>query len=187
MATESVETTRRADAASFPWAEGVAAGVGAFVIGYACVVAANVALSNQSGPLLGILERLAVLFYNAHAIPMLGGGESFNFVLSARNPNVPIPVYFGVPVVVLVAAGAGFASRALGRDPTDVLYAGASLAVGYALVAVLVALTVSVETNLGTVVSPDLLKTALFGLAYPVVFGTLGAGLGFAWRQRKKP
>lgn len=175
---------RDATTVSERWTRGAAAGAAAFAVGYLLVVALNVALSSQSGPLTGILERLAVLFYNAHAIPMVSGGESFNFILSAQNPNVPKAAYFAAPVVVLLATGAAVGARTVGDDPTDVLYAGASLAVGYALLAVLVALFVSVQTNLGTTVSPDLPKAALFALAYPVVFGTLGAGVGFAWRNR---
>jgi hypothetical protein len=176
--------TGRAPGLREEWLETAATGAVAFVVGYAAVVAVIFAFGEQSGSLASVLELVGIVFYNAHNVPAVGGGQTVNVLAAAQNPNVPVVVYYAIPVVAVLAAGVFVGRARPGDDPTTVLHAGAPLAVGYALLAVVGSLAVSIELHTGATVSPDLVKAALFGLAYPVVFGTLGAGLGFAWRQR---
>jgi hypothetical protein len=178
-------TTAGGDAATAGerWARGAAAGMAAFVAAYVAVVAVIYAFGGQSGSVGEVLRLIGIIFYNAHTVPAVGAGQPLNVLAAAQDPNVPVAVYYAIPILAVGAAGAVLGGRDA-SDPTEVLSVGAALAVGYALLAVLGALVLSVTLAGGQTVSPDLPKAALFGLAYPVVFGTLGAGAGFAWRNR---
>ncbi len=178
--------TRRVSATGERYAKAAVAGAVGFVAGYAAVVAVIFAFGQQNGSLGEVLKLVGVIFYNAHNVPAVGGGRTVNVLAAAQNPNVPVVVYYVVPVVAAAAAGVLAGRRDTGDDPSSVLHAGAAVAVGYGLLALVGALALSVTIVGGTTVSPDLPKAALFGLAYPVVFGTLGAGAGFAWRRRSR-
>jgi len=161
---------------TFQWSRGIVAGFGAFVVGYLATVAVIFVAGNHSGNLGSVLNSIGLVFYNAQVVPAHLNGHATNFLLSTQNPNVPIPVYFLIPVVVVGGAGA-LVVRAGRPTATTVLNTGSALAVGYVVPMVLGALLISVSFPSGHVATLDLSKAVVFGLAYPVVFGTLGAAV----------
>jgi len=134
-------------------------------------------------------EYAGWLLYNAHSVDLDGvGGGSFNWLeqMYAGTADMTIPklAYYLLPVVVLAGAGYYLAQNTSVGDgfqtATDGAKAGATVAVGYAVLAVAGAMTVfSISSGSGTgSVSPSLTTTVvLMGVAYPVVLGGLGGYL----------
>ncbi|MHB9285815.1 hypothetical protein ACKVMT_02090 [Halobacteriales archaeon Cl-PHB] len=106
------------------------------------------------------------------------------------DPALPPEVYLLVPVVVLLLAGAVLALRVLepptrGKDTAITsLLVGAAICLGYLLV-VLVGtyLLVREGGTEGSVLHPARLEALGYGLAYPLVFGSLGTYLGILWQR----
>lgn len=180
LSTDADATTD--SAGDFPWGAAVAYGAGAFVIGYLFVLAVFVlGPATTSGTTGDRLTLIGFVFYNAHHVAVVGGGESVNLLAQATDPNVPVALYYAIPVVLLVAVGAVFGRRHRQSipEPSAILNAGAAMAVGYAVVAVLGTFFLGLDLQAGAVLSPELGKSALFGVAYPVVFCTVGAAATF--------
>ncbi|WP_231186922.1 hypothetical protein [Haladaptatus sp. DYF46] len=155
---------------------GVTFGLLAYLVGYLLVAALFVVgPANVEGTLGVQLTWFGFAFYNAHFIPIAVGSQSYNYITEATNPAVPSFVYFLIPVVSLLATSAVFSSRNRMDDPVEtIVYSGASITVGYAVVAVLVALMLTLHVDSITA-QPDLLKSAVIGAAYPVVLATVAA------------
>lgn len=179
--------------ASFDWAVTVAAGVGAAVLGYvifsAVFVLGPASFGRITDPMVQI-KLLGRLFYNSHFVDTLRDappGKTLavsprgNFILqNAGSSELPIIVYLLIPVVVLLLVGVAMVLRRGDREWAQAAYTGAGLAVGYELVLLLGTVVVSTSSQQGTI-TPDRLQVAAFGLAYPVILGTLGAALGVAY------
>lgn len=115
--------------------------------------------------------------------------EGTTNALLTGTTALPVWLYLLVPVVVLVGAGVLFARYAL-DSPTPLrpstllrraLSSGAALALGYLLAALLGTYIVAQQVTQGEALrarNPARLQTLLFGLVYPLVLGTVGAGLG---------
>lgn len=112
-------------------------------------------------------------------------------LVSRSTGDIPVPVYYAVPPLVLVAAGFEFAStnwdRAVVESPLEVVRFGAAIGAGYLLVLLVgtVLLTVEMTSPLTTqtfVVHPDRYMTLLFGFVYPAFWATVGAGIVYLAR-----
>jgi len=107
------------------------------------------------------------------------------------NPALPAEVYLLIPVLVLLVAGAGFTRRfvdqpAVGRDTgLTSLLVGGVITIGYLLVVLLGTYVLVLQGGTeGTVLHPARFEALVYGLAYPLVFGSLGAYLAIRWQRR---
>ncbi|MFB6202310.1 MAG: hypothetical protein ABEI98_09890 [Halorhabdus sp.] len=182
-----------ADLRRVPAIRGVLAGGAAWLVGY--VLTAGLfyvgPATLRAGSTVERLRGIGLIFYNAQfvdGVETLSAGElqetvRFNLILEQTATSVPAPVYFAIPVVALLAAGAavGYLTLDPGAEYTTFPLVGIALAVGYlplAIAGVFVA-ELAVGWSLGTIVlEPDLLTAAAFGFVYPFVVGTVGAVVG---------
>jgi hypothetical protein len=137
-----------------------------------------------NGVLVPAWKGAGWLFNGAHFVPLATEAVegSVNLVAAAR------PAYellYLVPPVVLVGGGA-LAARAFGgRTVWHSASAGALVFLGYLPLSLAGTLAFSVGTG-ATLVHPKYLPAAaVAGVAYPVVFGSLGGVLGHELRERR--
>ena len=123
------------------------------------------------------------LYYNAHNVafstPALGSGRvSQNLV---ADGNAPMLLYV-VPIAALLAAGFVVA-RAGGESDADAgVRAGAMVALGYAVLAVVGLFVFRYTAGGATVHVEYALGALLAGVVYPAVFGGVGGVLGAVTR-----
>lgn len=169
-----------------PWTRLAAAGVGAFLAGYALtVLVAVVGPSSVEGGFADVLTLLAFVFYSAHNVPLevsgVGRMDWLTIAGSAATPEpaVPVIVFYAIPVAVLLAVGLFATGRLVGRtdDPTRVLAAVLVLAVSYGLTAIAGTAVFTSRSAFGGPARLVLADAVLFGFAYPLVFGAIGAGV----------
>ncbi len=162
------------------------AGVGAFLVGYALtVLVAVVGASSTEGGLLDVLTLLAFVFYSAHNVPLEVSGVgrldwlSTTASASTPDPAVPVIVFYSIPVVVLLAVALLVAFRVVGRtdDPVRVVAAVLAFAVAYGLTAVAGTFVFTSESVFGGSARLAFGDAVVFGFAYPLVFGVVGAGI----------
>ena len=176
--------------AALPSDYGLFSGVTAYLLGFG-VVYASMAREVESA-LAGINTLVALfgeatiptwkavgwLFYNAHLvsveIPVPGGTVSRDLIASQ---GAPVALYLLPPALL---TGAGFLVARQADYLPDLragLRAGATIVVGYLLVAIAGAFVLSADT-FGATVGPDLLgAAAIAGLLYPLVFGAIGGAI----------
>ena len=119
------------------------------------------------------------VFYNAHfvtlEIPVPGGSSLSRDLIAAQGGSVAL---YLVPPVLLTLAGF-LVARQVGdfEDVRAGARAGATIVVGYLLVAIAGAFVTSVDA-FGAMIAPDLLgAAAVAGLLYPLVFGSFGGAV----------
>jgi hypothetical protein len=162
--------------------KGIAAGIGAYIASYVLLF---VFLIVEGGDMLdrSAFEATGYILYNAHNVDitasMLGQSQSVNLLSTASGATtIPTIVYFVVPVVVLL--GMGYLIGTLAQSGSDVVAAagaGATITIGYLILAILGTFIFSTG-GAGGSVGPDLLMSVLlFGLAYPIVFGAIGGAI----------
>jgi hypothetical protein len=175
-----------------PLKEGAIAGFASFVGGY-IVTLVVVALGESDELTENLAQAAGWLYYNAQfaslQVTAQAGGQSrsstFNYLTdstlfsqSVDSVSVPTVVYHLIPIVVLVGAGVVLAGYVDARDFQEGAIAGATLAVGTVLPALLGTILFSVElSGFGFTVeqSPALVEgVILVGLLYPAVFGAIG-------------
>jgi hypothetical protein len=173
---------------------GAAAGLAAFLVGYVLTYAWRAPSVSDSlqglnflAQLLGIdaiptWKGVGWLFYGAHGVatrfPTPGGGtELINLVEQSGDGAVAL-LYVIVPVL-LVLAGAATARLVDADDTTEAALAGATVAVGYlVLAAVGTVLFAHGIGDTGSSIAPDPVTAILLaGVLYPVVFGAVGGAL----------
>lgn len=165
----------RARIEAFPWPVGLAAGFGAFLVGYLVVVGYMlVGIAPLQGSIVDRLVGVGFIFYNAHTIPVVSSDPT----VVSRIPNpvagAAIPwAYYGVPVVALTAVGGLFTHwyRPPEQDAFVAVATGAAMTIGYLLLALVGTFAF---TQFGSLL-PDRLWTLGAGLAYPLACGTLGS------------
>ncbi|MBP1986686.1 transporter [Halolamina salifodinae] len=183
MATDSL--TER-----LPLAQGAAAGVGAYLLGYLITYLATsgsveerLASFNFIADLFGgdtatVWQGVGWLFYNAHFVRTratggFGGPRSQNFI--AASDGGAVVLLYLVPVILLLAAGLAVARLGSADDLADGAVGGATVVLGYLPLALLGRFLFDYDGS----VAPDLVTAVLLaGLVYPLVFGALG---GAAW------
>lgn len=164
----------------------LAVGIMTFVTGYiVTALVISIGPSQTSGGLVGLIMLFAFIFYSAHLVPasLSGGGQIDQLTVSASpatpEPAIPVVVFYAIPMVLLIAAGvvATHLYTTDRLDPVEVLSGVLVLAVGYAAMATLGTFIVQTTTTDGQLASPDGVLAIGFGLLYPLVFGSIGAGL----------
>lgn len=123
------------------------------------------------------------VFYNGHFsdttiridtdIPFLGGTETLNLIAEAGLSNL----LYVLPPALLVAAGLFAATMAGVGSVRGALTVGPAVAIGYLPLAVagVFLFRITVESSFA---GPTLVTgVGLAGLVYPLVFGTVGAGV----------
>lgn len=175
-----------------PVKEGAIFGVASFIIGY-IITLIIVALGESDDISENLIEASGWLYYNAQfanlqVTAQAGSGSrssSFNYLTdstlfseSINAVSVPAVVYHLIPILVLVGAGVAVANYVGARELSDGAVAGATLALGTVLPALLGTIIFSVENSIfGLTVSqsPALVPGVLLvGLLYPAVFGAIG-------------
>lgn len=172
--------------ANRPLLRGAAAGLLAYLLGYAglylwkarevesALSGLNALVSFFGGDGIPTWKAVGWLFYDAHnvalQIPSGDGAASRHLIGGEGN----LTVLYALPPLLLLAGGFLAAYTADVGTPKRGAAAGASVAVGYVVLAVAGAFVTSVDA-FGSSVGPGLLTAALLaGVAYPVVFGGLG-------------
>lgn len=152
-------------------------------------------------PVLGRAVRGLFVVGQNHAAPLthfpdIVAGKTgtighVNFIAQQGRTEIPSVVYYLIPVVVLVATGWEFAASHWDETTTDspleVTRFGLALAVGYvaAMLVGTVLVTVQMVSPLSSqvfVVLPDRYLTVVFGVAYPAILGSVGAGVVYLQR-----
>lgn len=177
----------RLDGMEWPWL--LAAGPAAFVAGYvATVLVVVLGPSSIGDDVLNGFKQLVFVFYSAHNVPLeVSGFGRVDWLTRAASPATPSPdtpvvVFYAIPMLVLIVTGVVVTGRLLDRvdDPVRIAAAVVALGVSYGLVAIAGALVFTDTSLLGGPARLALADAALFGLAYPLAFGTVGAGLAGA-------
>lgn len=180
----------------FLWLRGGAIGGLAFLVGVGLsYFLLRGRFAGEAGLAVSALGRWRVsawVYYNAHLVPTDGvafdtvsvfaGGGNTLFRLAAEEPL--LYGLFLLPPALLVVSGYRTAKRR--PKNTSWLRAGAAVAVGYCFVAAVFLIVASIEPvppvldlPAGAEVGPNpWLAIGLAALAYPSVFGPLGAVLG---------
>ena len=185
-----------------PLAPAVIGGIGTFASGYVLFVALLTASGNPnfSTP-VRTLKQLGNLFYNAQNVPLVRhreivvGDQTINQeatinLIQLSEPSLPKVVYYLVPVIVLAIAAALLATRYLEiEDPleTGIAVVG-GLTLGYVLAALVGTYLFAQRTSLdgaSETLSPEMLMALGYGVAYPLVIGTLVVGLVVGWSRLK--
>jgi hypothetical protein len=187
--TDSFEdaVAERLEGMDWPWL--LAAGPAAFVAGYVLTVLAVVlGPSSIGGEILNALKQLVFVFYSAHNVPLeVSGIGRLDWLTQAASPgtaspDTPVVVFYAIPMLVLVATGIVVTVRVLDRvdDPARIAAAVAALGASYAVVAIAGTFVFTDTSLVGGPARLALADAALFGLAYPLAFGAIGAGLAGA-------
>lgn len=159
-------------------------GIVTFALGYLVtwVLAGRQATQlNVTGPLGGAVadwKAVAWVFFDSHFVgtrtPTVvspggrSGGEVFDTVAL-----LDVTYLYVVPPLLLLAGGIAVARRTSAADGREGLLGGATMAVGYVTLAILLML-VSGETGVG----PSPVRAVLIaGVVYPVFFGSLGGAV----------
>ncbi|WP_336037374.1 hypothetical protein [Halobacterium yunchengense] len=127
-----------------------------------------------------LLDFFAWVFYSAHTVTMevSGGGQSESWPLFEQFLIQDTLTFNAIPAVLLFVAGYVVAMR-VPRTLTAVegAVAGASVAIGYAVLT-FVGVSYFAQTTAGVTYGPPMVDSMLYmGVGYPVVFGGLGGFL----------
>lgn len=185
MTDESVVPTSAEDLAGrvtgVDWTVVVLLAIGTFSLGY--VVTGLVVVLGPSrieADLGTVVVLLGFVFYSAHNVPYETGLGTQDLLASPETAGQAISpaVYYAIPIVLLLAAGVVLARRATSRrvDPVETVVATLGFSLGYLCLAVLGTQVVRLQGPLGTA-TLVVERAVLFGLAYPLLFATIGAGI----------
>lgn len=146
-------------------------GAVAFVGGF--LFASMVIASEVENPTLELFPFVAA-FYGLHNVTISSGAASTNFFQSISGQSSILGFLWLLQPAYLMGMGAIFAERGPGRlygdEPLDGAKAGALIATGYGLLAILGALFLTDEGF-----SLNLVETVIFmGIVFPVLFGGFG-------------
>lgn len=109
-----------------------------------------------------------------------------NLIEQQGDTTIPKPVYYLLPIGVLVATGYEFAARywdqAATDSPLEVVRFGVAIGIGYVATLLVGTLPFTLEMQSALVqgtflVFPDRFMVVIFGFFYPAVFASLGAGI----------
>lgn len=173
---------------------GAVAGIVAFVFGYVIMYAwrASAVTDSLRGlnfvvQLLGIeaiptWKGVAWLFYGAHGVttrfPLPAGGPELVNLIEQSGDGTLALAYVLVPVILLLV-GAVTARLAGARSAVEGGAAGATIAVGYVVLATVgTVVTAHAIGDAGSSIAPDPVTGVLLaGAVYPLVFGAIGGTL----------
>ncbi|PSP75630.1 hypothetical protein BRC81_14680 [Halobacteriales archaeon QS_1_68_20] len=182
--------TRDGRFGDLPWRRGATRGAGAFgaaLLGVGALVLIERALSGDLAGLAAETEGLAEnplyaagwLFYNAHLVGVIVGGEAVNLVDALRTSGtVPASLVYAVPPPALYLAGNAVAHATSHEDDERGRRAllGATVVAGYLPLVLVGAVAFTVDG-----VGPSPVGALVFaGLGYPLVLGGLGGYMATA-------
>jgi len=170
-----------------PYAVGLAAGVGAWILGY---LAFYLRYSGEigdsaAGTVLdalvegtGIPEVVGWVFFNAHFVRLnVDAGFLGSESVSLLREGAVLP-YLAAPVILLLA-GVVVGYKARTHGPGDAAVTGTLLVPGYLVCSAVGALAVFTLSGGAASASLDPVTALLLaGIVYPAVFGALGALVG---------
>jgi hypothetical protein len=185
---------------SLPIVEGAVYGALAYAVNFAVVFGLFVYEMDERGANLAnsqteLYELAGWVFYGGHRVEMTSpfASESVNYLeqmySGSVSTTVPKLAFYAIPALGLLLAGRAVASRVTSRRATDAdkVKAGATVALGYAALAVAGAATVfSVDVSAfgaslaqaSGSIKPEMQSAVIFmGIAYPIVAGGLGGYL----------
>lgn len=174
-----------------PVYRGTAAGVGAFLGGYALTYVLTIGfvsaatITRYMSAVTGDSVRTSSfkivgwLHYNAHfvssQVPALFGPESTNFLTELSALTL---VVFAVPAVCLFVAGMVTRGRVTRLTPRQTATHGLCVLIGYAPASLVASILLTDNTARGTAGPDPLLALVLAGVVYPALFAVAGAIAG---------
>lgn len=183
--------TRQSGGIDPPFVTGAIGGAASFVVGYLLTLV-MVATVESDDFTEDLIEGAGFLYYNAQFVPIeissdgsAGGFEAlfegeFNYLTDSEfsgTIEAPEILYHLIPVVVLFAGGYVIAQSVSARTPQKGAVAGATMALGTAVLALLGAVLFSVSGD-GTTISPVLLEGVLLaGVLFPGLLGAAGGAV----------
>lgn len=181
-ADEDRSTARSLHEDPDPIAAGLAVSVNTVIVTGLIALAMTdpLGLSGTSGASVTVRLGTASLwmFYAAHGVPMLFSNPEWAFT----GQLVGSPLVYLVPPAILTAGGFGIVRMFGAESLVSAIKQGASITVGYVLCAGggLFIATYSIGANFASLtVRPDPVWTIGVAIVYPLVFGSLGAGIGY--------
>jgi hypothetical protein len=160
-----------------PYVQGAISGAVAFVVGYLITL---VVVSTQEAEALTeeLVEASGWLYYNAQFVDVEAGGLTINYLSSNQvQLEAPTILYRLIPIVVLLGAGFVLANQVTVREPQEGALAGATIALGTVVLAIVGTFVFEISQG-GTSVGPPLVNSILFvGLVFPAVLGAVGGAL----------
>lgn len=195
---------------AFPWLPAGLAAVATFLLEYLVVATIFVvgpsSVDRSAAPIdsaAAVVIQYGHILFNAHHVPtvtratiQIGGSPFGNDLYFATGASVPPVVFFLVPVVALVAAGALFETSRPGTPAESVLeesaLVGTGFTVGYLLCGVVGTFVlvqrwalVAQEETVGTASQGPMLSVTLVAFfLFPIVLVTLGAAAVASRRSR---
>jgi hypothetical protein len=178
-----------------PLLEGAVGGAVAYVVGLILTfllltVDGEYEFSNAEFGDVGTLDEVGWFFYSSHFAnveisgSVIGQSESTTRnVVSNSSTQIPEPVFYLVPIVILVAVSYVVVASLDMWNPTpaDCAQAGMTVVVGYlplALVGIFLFSASATVPGAEASISPDLLSSILLvGLLFPLLFGAIGGVL----------
>lgn len=169
-----------------PVVEGAVAGAAAYVVG---LILTFLLLTVDSDVELGTgepgtLDEVGWFFYSSHFANIevsIGGESSSDNIVSEASTQIPEPVFYLIPMLVLVAVGYFVVSTLDMWNPSvsDCAQAGATVVVGYLPLAIVGVFLFTTSQSGGPVeAGPELLTSVLLvGLLFPLLFGAAGGVL----------
>ncbi len=183
--------TQQSSGSSLPFVTGVIGGAVSFVAGYllTLVVVAVIETEDSSE---NLVEVAGQLYYNAQFVAVErtvdggGGGfgaqlaQEFNYLTDgdfSQTLDAPVILYHLIPVIVLFAGGYAIARSADARELKDGAIAGATVALGAVVVALLGTFVFSFSSG-GVTTSPALVEGVLLaGVVFPGLLGAAGGAV----------
>jgi hypothetical protein len=130
-------------------------------------------------------QPLTIIGENADQVVPLNLGRVQQPIQHAQDK--PELLYYAVPVVVLIAAGAGIAYFTLADTASihESVMPALGLSIGYTAAAILGTFFVGLELAEGAIlVTPSLGQTLVFGLVYSLLGGLIGGYAAAFWKDR---
>lgn len=165
---------------------GIVAGAVAWFVGYVGVyltqsgdvenrlATVNPVLELLGGDPLPTWKAVGWFFYNVHfvetEIPVLGGTLNRTFLPMEGSQTL---LYVLAPVA-LVGAGFAIAARFEATDANSTPILGSLVVLGYLPLSILGIFVFGYEVGTGTIAPDPVVGILLAGVAYPLVFGTIG-------------
>jgi len=172
-----------------PLIRGTVVGVATFLAGYLATYlwqasrvreslsGINAILQFFGGEQIPAWKAVGWLFFNAHFVrtqfPGFGGMQSQNFIASGDFPAL----LYAVPVLFLLAAGFLLAWIRTPADLQQGAMDGATIAIGYAVVAVVAVFLFGASRGDASIAPDPITGVLLAGIVYPLVLGAVGGAI----------
>ena len=183
--------TQRSSGTSPPFVTGAIGGAVSFVVGYLLTLLV-VAVIEAEDSSENLAEFAGHLYYNAQFVAVEssvdgGGGafgaqlaQEFNYLTDgdfSQTLDAPVILYHLIPVIVLFAGGYAIARSADARELQEGAIAGATVALGAVVLALVGTFVFSFNSG-GVTTSPVLVEGVLLaGIVFPGLLGAAGGAV----------